>query len=321
MEDCVHRVVGFVAGGLGAFFIVLALLTRFVVPGHAILFPLNEYEILHFVAHNVSYFSTSQQAERHGVTMNVTRTVEGDSVAGTSTQAVWDSYTFTYDATNQVMYTQSAQRMAFDRRSGVLISNCCGDSVDANTNVNFAGQGYVWPFGTQQRTYEVFDTTLLRPVPFRYAGTATIDGMATYKFVAHVPPTQVTSLTVPGRLVGLKTQPTVTVGEYYQATDTTWVDPVAGFPVDITENEHVTGDLGGVPRINLFQGDITMTPSTIRSAVNSAQPYNRKVNLVSTTLPLGSTVLGVILLALGVVLARSREDDKYAEAEPEFTAN
>jgi hypothetical protein len=317
----VRRVVGFVAGGLGAFFIVLALLTRFFVPARAILFPLNEYEILHFVAHNASYYSTSQLAELRGVTMNVTTTIEGDRAAGTSTRAVWTEYTYAYDATNKVYFQQSTQRLAFDRRTGVLISNCCGDSVNSDTRVNFAGQGYVWPFNTQQRTYEVFDTTLLRPVPFRYAGTATVDGMTTYKFVAHVPPTQYTSQSLPGQLVGLKNQPTVIVGEYYQATDTTWVDPVAGFPVDITENEHVTGELGGVPRINLFQGDITMTPSTIRSAVNSAQSYNTRVNLVSTALPLGGTVLGVILLVLGVLLARSREDQKYVEAEPEFTAN
>jgi hypothetical protein len=317
----VRRVVGFVVCGLGAFFIVLALLTRFFGPARVILFPLDEHEILHFVAHNASYYSTSQLAELRGVTMNVTTTIEGDRAAGTSTRAVWTEYTYAYDATNKVYFQQSTQRLAFDRRTGVLISNCCGDSVNSDTRVNFAGQGYVWPFNTQQRTYEVFDTTLLRPVPFRYAGTATVDGMTTYKFVAHVPPTQYASQSLPGRLVGLRNQPTVILGQYYQATDTTWVDPVAGFPVDITKNEHVTGDLGGVPRINLFQGDITMTPSTIRSAVNSAHYYNSRVNLVSTILPLGGTVLGVILLALGVLLARSREDEKYVEAEPEFTAN
>ena len=50
--------------------------------------------------------------------------------------------------------------------------------------------GYVFPINTQPKTYQVFDTTLNKPVPFTYNGTGTVGGIKTYKFVEDVPPTQ-----------------------------------------------------------------------------------------------------------------------------------
>ena len=63
--------------------------------------------------------------------------------------------------------------------------------------------GYVFPIGTQKQTYEVFDTTLDKTAPFVYSGTAETDGIKTYVFTENVPPTQVTTITVPGSFFGL----------------------------------------------------------------------------------------------------------------------
>src|SRR5258708_24930957 len=94
--------------------------------------------------------------------------------------------------------------LAFDRKTGVLVP-WSGNTV-AGKAVNISGQeqGSLFPLGTQKKDYQVFDTTLLRPVTFHYTGTATTDGVATYVFVANVPATQVGTKSLPGALVGLK---------------------------------------------------------------------------------------------------------------------
>ena len=120
-----RRVTGLVASALGAFLIVLALLTRFVVVGEAVKFPLNENSISTLVAPNASYFSPAMLAEQTGVTLEDTLTVQGDNAAGRETRAVWNEFSYVYDQTNHSAVQYSTNRLAFDRRTGELI-NCCG---------------------------------------------------------------------------------------------------------------------------------------------------------------------------------------------------
>ncbi len=116
--------------------------------------------------------------------------------------------------------------------------------------------GYVFPIGTQKQTYDVFDTNLNRPMPFRYEGTGTIDGIGVYRFVEHVAPTQAGTQKMPGSLVGLK-QSLVTLPEYYTATNTYWVDPETGGVLDTTQNQKLAlQDATGTQRLLLFDGDI-----------------------------------------------------------------
>src|SRR5260370_21164756 len=56
-EGSMRRVLGASLTGLGAFFLVLALLLRFVLPSQVIKWPLNEYQVTSLTGHNVSYFN------------------------------------------------------------------------------------------------------------------------------------------------------------------------------------------------------------------------------------------------------------------------
>ncbi len=53
-----RRVAWAVLTGLGVFFIMLAVLSRFFVPAQAVKFPLNEYTKTTLQANNASYFSS-----------------------------------------------------------------------------------------------------------------------------------------------------------------------------------------------------------------------------------------------------------------------
>ena len=123
-----RRVSGLVLSALGTFLIVLALLTKFVVAGEAVKFPLNENTITTLTAQNAKYFSPSLLTAQTGVTLEDTLTTQGDNAAGNSGTAVWNQFNYVYDRTNFQTVSYSTDRYAFDRKSGEL-SNCCGASL------------------------------------------------------------------------------------------------------------------------------------------------------------------------------------------------
>jgi Porin PorA len=312
-----RRVVGLTLTGLGAFFLALALLLRFYVPSHAIKFPLNEYDVSTLTGDNMTYFSQKDLTDLGGVAMRATSTVEGDVAAGSSSTAVWQEFTALQDVSNNSPVSYSSQRLAFNRRTGVLV-NCCGSRVGNHTNLHLGGQGYVWPFNTQQRTYQVFDTTLLKPEPFKYEGSTTVDGVSAYKFVEQVSNQQFGTQTLPGALVGIKNQASVTLPQYLTATNTFLVDPVTGATLAVTENQTVSlEDSTGATRLVLLQGKLASTPQTIQTEVNNSNSYHLKIQFVETIGPLVGLLLGLVLLVIGITLLLNEPDDEELIYEDE----
>src|SRR5580693_6288088 len=175
-------VFGLVLAGVGTFLIVCAVVLPTWISGQVIKFPLNEYETATLDASNASYFSTTSLTEKTGVSMQATYTIKGNGPAGDSSTAVWNEYSYVYDLTNRQPVQQQTRTLAFNRRTGQLV-NCCGASLNGNTSIRQTGlAGYVWPIGTKKQTYQVFDATLNKPMPFVYSGTTTVHGITTYIF-------------------------------------------------------------------------------------------------------------------------------------------
>lgn len=302
-----RRGTGLVATALGVFLIVLALMTRFYIAGQAIKFPLNEHTITTMLASDVSYFNPGELQSLTGVTMTDTSTTEGDVASGSSGTAVWNNFSYVFDRTNGLPYDYSLQRLAFDRRSGELTS-CCGANVDAK-KVRFSGLGYVWPFGAQKTTYQIFDTTLMQTHPISYAGTATVDGLVTYKYVETVAPTQIGTEQLPGSLVGRLDEATVTLGEYYTGTTTDYVDPITGAPVSVTTSRHLyLAGSTGQQVLNLLKATFVTTPASVAAAVHTAKSDDAKISLVTVLLPGTLGLVGFILLIIGLISAWPRRD-------------
>jgi len=239
---------------------------------------------------------------------------------------VWNEFSYVYDETNRLTYEYSTERLAFDRRSGELL-NCCGAAVGTNSKVHLSGQGFVWPIGAQQQTYQYFDTSLLKPQPSVYSGTAVVDGLTTYKYVETVLGDKSGTLTLPGSLVNDPTAQSVTLDEYDAATTTFYVDPGTGAPVKEVSNQHLYLQSGGAQVLNLLNAHFESSPSTIASAVSNAKSKDAEIELVSVILPVVFALVGLILLVMGIILTMAvREqpeyDDGYAdEYEPgEVTA-
>jgi Porin PorA len=313
-----RRIIGLALAGLGAFLLVAALLTRTYVADQVVKFPLNTYVTTTLIGKDVSYFSPSLVRPVTGATMEVTDTVKGDGAAGSSSTAVWDEFTYLYDTTNHAEFQYSTRRAAFDRRSGMLV-DCCGANIGGNSAIRQTGlSGYVWPFNTKKQTYEVFDTTLLKPMPFRYMGTGTIHGINVYRFVEKVPPTQSGTQQVPGSLVG-SSQNLVTLPEYYVTTSTYWVDPRTGGVLDTTSysKQYLVNTDG--KELLLFNGTLVMTPASVNTAVSLDATGRTELLWFEVIGPLIAVVAGLVALVAGIVLVRRRGDrpEEARAEEPE----
>jgi Porin PorA len=314
-----RRVIGLVLAGLGAFLIVMAVLVRTYVGSQVIKLPLSEYLVTHLQGTGVSYFSPTLIKEVSGATIRVTSTTKGDPAAGSSSTAVWNTFTYLYDVTNSATFEYASRRVAFDRRTAELV-DCCGASVGGNTSIRQSGLvGFLWPFGAQKTTYQVFDLGLDRPMPTRYAGTSTIDGITVYRYVEHIAPTKSGSQTLPGSLVGMKNQSSVTLPEYYTATNTFWVDPLTGAQLNESQDEKLTlRDATGAQRLVLFDGDIKVTPQSVRTIVGLDRSGRTEYAWLEDFIPLLAGLVGLAVLITGVLLARRRREDgqpENAEAE------
>lgn len=317
-----RRVLGAVLTGLGAFLLVLALMARFYLPGQVIKFPLNQYTITTLTGSNVSYFSQQTGQPVHGANVQASSTTQGDVSAGNGSTSVWNNILGVFDVTSSrpptVPIEYSTERLAFDRRTGELV-NCCGAAIGTK-KVRMSGQGFVWPIGVQKRTYNIFDTTLLKPEPARYTRTATVNGMTTYVFVEHVDNQQFSTISLPGSLVGMPDQATVNLPENLTATNTYYVDPGTGSPIKVVQSQDIvlTNTNTGQTALTVFKGTLTTTPKSIAAAVNTARPDDTKILWLQDLLPLIGLILGVLLLVLGTLLiARDPRYDVEYEDYPE----
>lgn len=313
-----RRVSWSILTGLGVFFIVLAILSRFFIPGQAIKFPLNEYMKTTTQADNASYFSQKSVTEESGVTLQAITTTKGDVAAaksiGSNNVAVWQSFTAVEDISNHqpVSIPAEGNTLAFDRKTGVLVP-WSGNSVNGK-HVDVSGQGSVFPLNTQKKDYQVYDTTLLKPVTFHFTGTATTSGVSTYVFKATIPATQVGTQSLPGSLVG-STASEVTLPEFYAATETYFVDPVTGDPIAVEQNVQQTlQDNTGATKLVLLSGDFKTTPASVAALVHTDNGGTNKITVLNVIIPIVAGLIGLILLVLGLVLSRGRpEDDQYED--------
>jgi hypothetical protein len=303
-------IIGLILAGLGAFLILVAVLLPTWVVGQVLKFPLSESETATLEASNASYFSVTALRERTGVTLRATYTITGDASAGNSSTAVWNQTSDVYDVTNHAQVQQMTRRFAFNRRTGQLV-DCCGASVNGDKSVRQTGLvGYVFPIGTQKQTYQVYDTTLKKTMPFVYSGTTTVEGIGVYEFVENVTPTQIAKVTLPGSYVH-STAATVTIGEFDAEHLIYYVDPETGALVDVNELQSTTLRTSATapPALVGLNADLIATPASVTQIVGLDRNGRNELTLVDTTLPLVLGIVGGVALLAGILLSRRRRED------------
>jgi hypothetical protein len=312
----VLSVIGLIASGVGAFLLVSGFMLRFFVAGIAVKFPLNEYQVATLTAPDVTYFNSAETKELSGVTMRVTRTTEGDVAAGDGSRAVWTQFSSFFDTKNGLLFNAVTQRSAFDRRTGAAVT-CC-DAANGSSTRPQSGQVYTWPIGAGKHSYDVFDTTVNRPEPAAYAGQATVGGVPAYRYVEKVTGVKFGTQRLPGALVGIKGQQTVTLDETYTATNTYWVDPVTGAVLDVNQNQDITLQDQGAARLVLFRGDFQATPQTVASIVHTDKPRRAAITALTVTVPILLGLSGAVILAVGILLVIGRRKRPPVRTAPKY---
>ncbi len=300
-----RRTVAVVCIALGVFSIALAPMLRYWVADAVMQTPLDYYDQKVNRGENVTYFSIEDVELVEGATVEATTTIRGDVAASDDDTAVWDQFTWVEDVDSEYGIQSTARRAGHDRETGQSV-DCCDASIDDET-VRQEGQAFKFPFMTEKKDYEFFDTTVQETHPIRFDGEETINGMETYRFVQEIGPTKIDERDLPRDLAGLEGNGDVTADEMYSVTRTYWIEPNTGTPINLSEEQHRAGHVDDEEVLTFFEGDMVWTDETVESNIADTEENLTSLSLVRNVVPLVLGILGVgIAGAGGLLLATTR---------------
>ena len=208
--------------------------------------------------------------------------------------------------------TATFDRIAFDRHTAELV-DCCDSYTEFNgvrKEVDFDGLYLKFPFHTEKKDYEFWDTTLQKATPIRYEGEEEIQGLTVYKFVQTIEPTDVDLQTagtehipVPGYLVGgAEDSPAAEADRIYANVRTVWIEPETGTIIDAQEEQHSTLEVDGVEKAVITDVTLKYTDDTVSFNVGEWEDEAFQLKLLRVWIPLFGGIAGFVLLVLGGVL-------------------
>ncbi|MEU6392559.1 DUF3068 domain-containing protein [Streptomyces sp. NPDC046939] len=230
---------------------------------------------------------------------------------------VWDGLSYVVGPDGEFV-SQVPERYIFDAHSQEPV-HATGESVDGDP-VRREGIEFKWPFLTEKRDYEYFDARARVTRPIHYKGTETFRGVEIYRFEQTIPWTKVP---FPKKLPveGITADSLARTGTrmWYTTVRTFLVEPVTGAPVygEERHKEEMRGGtlVGDGKKVTAFAGDVKMREDYIRSTVDLVTSQRTAILLLTSYLPWGFLVLGVLLLALALWLeARGRRPGEPEEA-------
>ncbi|WP_415950550.1 DUF3068 domain-containing protein [Streptomyces sp. KLOTTS4A1] len=311
--------------GLGVFLLVLAPMLAWFVTPRAKVNPI-DIDSTTVLTGTGSYFDTEKvPVGPVDGNLTVTRQVRGDVADSSEKLAAWDVVTSIdpdkslpasspHDA---LQWTQ--ERWVTDRRTNRPV-HCCQEEP------YFEGEAYLkFPFDVQERSYTWWDGTLGATVVLEYEERKTIevdkdrDGTVDLShegmlFTGKVDETRTGTRQVPGSLVGSEADQVLAEEWYENQGIELVVDERTGRILDARIGPKKTLRAPGSSKeavVLLDSKKLVFTDRTRAEQIELARADNDRLKLVSGTLPVGSGVLGLVLLAAGtflVVRGRERPD-------------
>ncbi|GAA3534729.1 hypothetical protein GCM10022234_34450 [Aeromicrobium panaciterrae] len=311
---------------LGAFMLALAGLSKFYMYDRLAVVPLNTEQL------SVAATAPGDDAEYLDVAAGVkvvtgplksTTVVTGDVDASKKASkelgrdvAVWDNYTCTdkpsFDCGNSTDAPLSGtiDRVAFDANTGeaVAYKDTSNESDGEITKpFSFEGLYFKFPFDTQKKTYQWWDGTLKKGVDATYVGEGKVKGMKVYKFEQTIEPVKTGTIDVPGDLVG-SDEATVTADRIYSVHRTFSVDPVTGVVIVGEEAQDSYLEVNGERRATTTKATLGLTDDTIQASVDEYKTKAMLLTAVKTWIPVGGGILGVLLIAAGLMSRRGNAE-------------
>jgi hypothetical protein len=212
--------------------------------------------------------------------------------------------------TNELISAYSTL-LALDRKSANTLpwDKAWLDTGNDRQKVSYTGQIYKFPFGTEKKTYQIFDRDINAAQPAVFVKTEKIEGLETYQFTQEirggrqeVPADRLQLLL--GALI-----PGATSGQVvYNNTRTVWVEPTTGqyLKVQEVQEKNLVADSG--QSVKLLDATFTYTDATIADAADNASSNRQLLRIVNLWAPIGLLVIGLILIAVALLLTMRRRN-------------
>ena len=310
------RVVGLVVMGLGGLAVVAAVTMDTWVPLSAVDLRLDEAFGTESVGEQVRYLDPGTVAPVTGDEVAVSVRVRGDEDTGAADDdtAVWE-YVSETDDRNGTLIATSTTVVCLDRRSAEAV-DCVGESVDGEPT-DVRGLTLRFPADTEQRDYDLWDTTVGEAFPARYVGAERLDGLQVYRFEQEVPEQVIRSVPVPGALVG-SAEDELEAEVTHSGTRTVLVDPLSG--VVVSEEEAPVTALrspDGTPGAVLLAGTFGWSAASVDDALARAEDIRDDRGELRTTARWTAAGTAAALVALGALLAARRSPAQPDDAQDE----
>lgn len=305
-----RRTVAVVLVAFGVFFLAFAPMMRTWLSSSLMKTPLDYYSETVLEADGATYFNIEDVELVENATLEARSTIRADVASSTDETVVWDQFTWVRDAETDFGITSSSRRAGHDRVTGETV-DCC-DAMVNDESVAQSGQAWKFPFFTEQRDYDFFETTVREVVPMEFQGTEEVGGVETYRFVQEVEGEVIGERTLPRSVAGMEGEGDVTGDEVFSITRTYWIEPVTGSPLRISEDQNRVVVVDGEEVLTLFDAELVSNDESVQNAVANSEQGRTVLPLLQTTLPVVCLVVGVGLIGAAVVLfATGRRRDHH----------
>ena len=323
------RVIGAVLCGLGVLALVFAAGLAFVVGPRVERLPY-DLERTQSVAEapDATFLQISDgQVAINSADLRSTITVQPDTQATADLEGDLDGEAVVWLVGQQVVRTDTndlvsaySTSLALDRKSAAAVpwEGQWLDTGSERQSVDYSGQIYKFPFGTEKKTYQIFDRDILATLPANFVKTEEINGLETYQFTQEirggrqeVPDDRMQALLsalVPG----------ATAGEIvYNNTRSVWVEPTTGqyIKVQETQQKSLVGNNG--QSVEILDAVFTYTDETIARSADTAGSNRQLLQIVTMWAPIALVVVGLILVVVGLMLITRRSRGRHAGSAEE----
>ncbi|MGA4842610.1 DUF3068 domain-containing protein [Streptomyces sp. G45] len=304
---------------LAVFFAALSPLLRWYAFPRLVKVPPSQYQTTVLEAKPATLIDYGTMKAKRVPKVTVVQTLKGDVAASEKVErsadrdvVVWDGLTYVQGPDGK-MVSKIPERYVFDAHSQQPV-HTSGEMVDGDP-VKREGIEFKWPFLTEKRDYRYFDAQARVTKPIHYKGTRTFRGLEVYYFEQSIPWTRVPMpKTLPVKGLTAKSLAKTGTTRWYSTVRRFWVEPTTGAPVygeEIHQEELRGGTLlGDRDKVTAFSGHVKMREDYIEDTVDLVRSQRLLILLITSYLPWGFLVLGVLLLALALWLeARGRGPD------------
>ncbi len=314
--------------GLGVFLLVTAALCRFWGYPTLAVAPIDQDSVTTLSASGATVFDTATLTERT-TDLSISAKTVGDIAASEEAGddiRVWVSSSSTKDSDGNVL-SRSIDRAAFDAFTAEAV-NCCGEYTETEegerTEVEHEGLVFKFPFQTEKKSYDFWDSTLGKTIPIEYVGEEDVDGISTYKFEQTIEPTVTDTLEVPASVLGEDGEGNLEAERTYSNHRTMWVEPITGAVLNREDQQLSTLRYDGTDRVTLTEADVSYTQDSIEETADTVRTKAVLLNVLNPIIPIVGLILGLICIGLGIFLSRRKPvrahvETKTTPAEPVTT--